>query len=84
MATMPTFTVKMTEQMSNAELADAISAAYNRAGDACEVQRTHKKHMDALLAVQLARASTVRVAEDDPANITGQRSAAQGEDDAKA
>ena len=64
MATMPIITVKMTEQMSNTELAEAISTAYSRAGDAGDVQQAHKKQMNALLEIQLARAAALRVAED--------------------
>jgi len=45
--------------MSNAELAEAIGAAHNRAGYATEGQRVHMEHLKALLAVQLSRAQTV-------------------------
>jgi hypothetical protein len=45
--------------MSNAELADAITAAYNRAGTANEDQRIQQEHLKALLAVQLGRAQAV-------------------------
>lgn len=48
---------KIDLKMTNAELAEAISAAYARAGNADEVQREHKKQMESLLKIQLMRAS---------------------------
>lgn len=48
-------------QMNNAELAEAISAAYQRAGEASEVQRMHKEQMKALMRVQLIRASFISI-----------------------
>ena len=43
--------------MNNAELADAISAAYNRSGDAGLIQKIHTEHMKALLEIQRCRAA---------------------------
>jgi hypothetical protein len=43
--------------MTNAELADAISAAYDRCGTTCEWHQANVKHLKDLLAVQLGRAS---------------------------
>lgn len=43
--------------MSNDDLAAAITAAYNRAGDANEDQRMQKRHLEALLEIQRNRAA---------------------------
>lgn len=64
MTNMPTFTVKMTEQMTNAELAEAIQQAF------CLRQRTHETdpmyervtdHLSALMIVQRSRAAACLV-----------------------
>ena len=49
----------MEYQMSNSELADAITAAHNRSGSCNEDQRVQHEHMKNLLAVQLERAKIV-------------------------
>jgi len=53
--------LKMAEQMSNEELSRAISEAYNRAGDASDIQRDWRNHMNALMEVQLDRALAISV-----------------------
>ena len=47
--------------MSNAELADAITAAYNRSGTGSIEQQMHAKQLEALLAIQKHRALSVTV-----------------------
>lgn len=53
--------LKMAEQMSNSELSQAIQEAYNRAGDASDIQRDWRTHMNALMQVQLDRALSLSV-----------------------
>ena len=47
--------------MTNAELAEAITAAYNRSGKVDESQRLNMEHLKALLAEQLRRAREPRM-----------------------
>lgn len=47
----------ITHPMSNDDLAEAITAAYNRAGEATEDQRMQKRHLEALLEIQRHRAA---------------------------
>jgi hypothetical protein len=47
--------------MNNAELAEAITAAYNRSGKVDESQRLNMEHLKALLAEQLKRAREPRM-----------------------
>lgn len=54
---------KQVNQMTNKELAEAISAAFDRAGDASEPERIQTAHLTGLLAVQLARAKTCTLKE---------------------
>lgn len=47
----------MSDTLNNQELADAISAAHNRAGTSGDTQIAFMRHLEALLAIQRTRAS---------------------------
>ncbi len=56
--------------MSNAELADAITAAYNRSGTGSPSQQLHTKQLETLLAIQKQRALSVTIAGEPGDTIT--------------
>ena len=53
--------MKVSYNMSNAELAYAITEAYNRSGTGSTAQQMNAKQLEALLAIQKQRALSVTV-----------------------